>query len=163
MPRPKRNQTAAIAIAVLIALARSIDTSPALAQAGSVGGTIGNANKSVSGEELTPSHHHVRQLGRRGERHRTARQGGSACTKFIGLWKGALGGDMVFKPDGTVVGVQPTDSGSWSCKDEQLNVTWRSSEIDSCALSADGASQTCKNTFGYSFIRTRESGSLVLP
>lgn len=166
MPRRKDRvancaATVAVAVAVVVGLAHL--ASPTLAQAGSTGGTIGNADKSVSGGEVIRSRHHVRQVERRSERHEMVRGKDTVCVKFIGLWRGALGGDMIFKPGGIVVGEHPTNSGSWSCRDSQLNVTWRSSEIDSCALSADASLQTCKNAMGYSFVRTRESGSLILP
>jgi hypothetical protein len=129
------------------------NTSLALAQAGSTGGTIGKTDKSVgSGDEAKrpkPTHASVR-------RRETVRS--SSCSKLIGVWKGALGGDLTYKSSGVVLSTVPVNEGRWSCGGTGITVTWtKFNSTDHCTLSSDGMLQTCTNNAGNSFTRSRKS------
>lgn len=144
-----------ISLALVCNLAELVVTNRmALAQTGSIGGTVGKTEKSVSGDEEETRSHPARP-GIKGR----ASVHASACSKLLGVWKGALGGDIIFKSGGVALGTSPRNEGTWSCNDEQLTITWKTlAAIDRCSLSADGTVQTCRhNILGNSFVRTRKT------
>lgn len=147
-----------VLFSICVAALSSLDNAfgqTAVAQAGSTGGTIGKTGKSASGGQGFHGSHVSRK--RRVSVPRSEEHAKSSCAKMIGVWKGALGGDINFEAGGTVVDNHPANEGTWSCKGgDHITVTWRSADVDECTLSADGELQTCKNNSGYSFIRTRE-------
>lgn len=139
--------------ALLIATFTSISTMQlAVAQTGSTGGTIGKTDKALSGgeEEERPARSGI---------NRRERVNAAACSKLLGVWKGALGGDIIFKSGGVAVGTSPKNQGTWTCNDAQLIITWKTlAAIDRCSLSADGTVQTCThNILGNSFVRKRKT------
>ena len=128
---------------------------PAFAQAGSTGGTLGKTDKSVSGGD--EAERSKTSSARPGIGHREAVRA-SACSKLIGVWKGALGGDIIFKSDGAVLSTSPVNEGTWSCDNTEITITWKiNGGVDHCALSSDGMRQRCLNNLGYAFTRTRKS------
>jgi hypothetical protein len=70
-----------VAIALIAAAMSVPPVGAAFAQAGSIGGTVGNRDKSISGGEEEPRHHAVRKPPRR--REQAARLG-----SFDGSWAG---------------------------------------------------------------------------
>lgn len=143
-------RTRLIGIAVLFACANG---SFALAQAGSTGGTVGRTGKSVAGEDEAKRPKPARSNVRRREIVRT-----SSCSKLIGVWKGALGGDITYKSGGVVLSTVPVNEGRWSCGGTGITVTWmKFHSADHCTLSSDGMLQTCMNNSGNSFTRSRKS------
>jgi len=109
-----------IGIAVLLALfAVCANGSLALARAGSTGGTIGKTGKSIAGGDEARRQQPVRSAVRHRE---TARA--SSCSRSIGVWRGALGGDITYRSGGTVLGTIPANEGTWSCGSNGVSVTW---------------------------------------
>jgi len=81
----------------------------------------------------------------------------SNCAKSIGIWKGAMGGEITLRPGGTALSTFPQNEGTWSCNNAQVIVSWKIiAAIDRCTLSADGMTQSCTNSFGGVFTRTRK-------
>lgn len=141
-----------IAGTLVIALSAA-GASVAFAQAGSTGGTLGKTDKSISGGDEAKRPQRVRSTAKHRETPRV-----SACSKLIGVWKGALGGDIIYKPGGTVSGTIPVNEGTWSCGNAGVTVTWtKVPSADHCTLSSDGTLQTCTNNRGNSFTRSRKS------
>ena len=143
-----------IGIAVLFAwLEVGANGSLALAQAGSTGGTIGKTGKSVAGGDEAKRPKPARSTVRRRETVRA-----SSCSKLLGVWKGALGGDIIYKSSGAVLGTLTVNEGTWSCGNTGITVTWtKIPSADHCRLSSDGMLQTCTNNSGRSFTRSRKS------
>jgi hypothetical protein len=143
-----------VGIAILLAwLAVCANGSSALAQAGSTGGSIGKTGKSATGEDEAKHS----QPARSAVRHREAVRV-STCSKLIGVWKGALGGDITYKPGGAVLGTIPVNEGTWSCGSTGITVTWtKIRSVDHCTISSSGMLQSCSNDRGNSFTRTRKS------
>ena len=128
----------------------------ALAQAGSVGGAIGKTGKSSSGSDEGEERASGQSQHGRTPNHREP----GGCTKVIGVWKGAMGGDIIYKAGGTAVCTSPANEGTWSCSGGRLTVSWtKLVAVDQCSLSADGNEQACTNSLGFSFKRTRKSGN----
>jgi hypothetical protein len=143
-----------IGIAVLLALFEPCAIgSLALAQAGSTGGTLGKTDKSVAGGDEARR----QQPARSAVRHREPARA-SSCSRLIGVWRGALGGDITYRPGGTVLGTVPANEGTWSCGSNGVSVTWtKIPSADHCTLSSNGMLQNCTNNSGNSFTRSRKS------
>jgi hypothetical protein len=139
--------TAALGIALWVAGA-----SFALAQAGSTGGTLGNTDKSISGERREEPA--ARPRAREPKSH-TARkaEAGSSCGRIAGSWR--WGSAMIaIKADGTAqhaVG----GSGTWTCNGGQYVFTWSNGITDRVTLSVDGNSLSWSNNLGWTGSGTR--------
>jgi hypothetical protein len=112
----------------------------ALAQAGSVGGTLGKTDKSMSGEAPPQP---PPQSVRRTARHTTASRsnnGTGSCSKFVGAWEWTHIGiiTVVFKSDGTS-DASNGYTGSWGCNNGILNVTWNNGMTFRLTISPDGS------------------------
>jgi hypothetical protein len=149
--RRKRRLTAT---AVLLALLEVwANGSLALAQTGSTGGSIGKTGKSVTGGDEPERSYPARSTARHRETVRV-----STCSKLLGVWKGALGGDITYKSGGAVTSTIPVNEGRWSCGNTGIIVTWtKIPSADHCTLSSNGMLQTCTNNAGNSFVRSRKS------
>ena len=128
----------------IVTLATSLlvcaEASSALAQAGSVGGTIGKRDKSISGgEEDRPR---AAQLPKRPAAKMQEAQSGRSCDRIVGTWSWYLGlTDSVFHKDGTALHPASGTPGKWSCAGNSVNVVWGSgseARTDRMTLSADG-------------------------
>jgi len=117
-------------------------TSPALAQAGSVGGSIGKQDKSISGGEEA-GRPRASSLPKRSAA-KTETQSARSCNRIVGTWSWYLGiTDSVFHKDGTALHPQSGTPGKWSCAGNTVNVVWGSggeTRTDRMTLSADGNS-----------------------
>jgi len=127
-----RRASIGIALLVLTHLV-SANASSALAQSGSVGGTIGKQDKSVSGgeEQRTP----------RPKPASTATPKNDPCQKVVGSWSWIVAGmtdRATFLPNHTGTHTQG-GNGEWSCSGGQYQVTWTLNRTDRFTLSADGA------------------------
>jgi hypothetical protein len=124
----------------------------AFAQAGSTGGTLGNTDKSISGdrrEEPSP-----RQKPQEPKPHAARKADtGSSCAKIAGSWKW---GDIIIaiKSDGTAHHAI-AGSGTWTCNDRQYVFSWSNGITDHVTLSADGNSLSGSNNLGWTFSGTR--------
>jgi hypothetical protein len=117
---------------------------PAMAQAGSTGGTVGKQDKSVSGGEEGPDARHTEKKS-----HRAVAPKVSAfkCPNLTGTWNtwaaGMFGkGDATFNSDGTAMHGSGIP-GKWGCEDGHLFIRWaidgRPGEVK---LSRDGKKVT---------------------
>lgn len=138
---------------------------PGLAQAGSTGGTVGKTDKSLSGSEpVEPEPQPKKEKppprpakSRDATTESGAKQRQASCTRLSGVWSAAMGGQIIFGSGGSVSHTLTHNKGTWSCSKGQFTVTWKSGTVDRCSLSSDGMTQTCTNSIGGSFTRTRLS------
>ena len=145
-----RRQGRVTAIAMLgLSLAIFEANSPALAQSGSAGGSVGPSEKTLSGErsaaEPAASGPHRPTPARRTEpEHRTpaavpkeVAAGSSRCQMLLGSWSFSNGVGVMFKPGG---GLSSTtgDGGTWSCDNGMVAAHWPH-WTDHYLVSSDGA------------------------
>jgi hypothetical protein len=147
---------AIVGMLVTALMAASIHAT-AFARAGSTGGTLGNTDKSISGERREePS---PRQKPREPKPHAAPKtdapnkRASSSCGKIAGSWK--WGGVMIaIKIDGTAqhaIG----GGGTWTCNDRQYVFSWSNGITDHVTLSADGNSLSGSNNLGWTFSGAR--------
>jgi len=111
--------------------ARPASSSILLAQAGSVGGTLGKKDKSVSGdigESQPPAKRKPVHRAMSEDSADTARKTGKKCPNIVGVWNswasGLFGqGDTVFKQDGTATH-RSGIPGVWKCDNGKLMISW---------------------------------------
>ncbi len=142
--------------------------SPALAQAGSIGGTIGKRDKSVSGGEEEQTKNATRPgIVRRTRDRRTSASrslityaSGPPCAHVAGVWTYPHG-DATFKPDGSIVSAG-TNGANWSCSDGHVTVVWKggSGFVDQLTLSTDGTHLVSLNNYGFPHNLLRKSSNL---
>ncbi len=106
-----------------------------LAQAGSVGGSIGKQGKSVSGNQdappqaaPAPRRKAVRAVEPDDETEKPARTGKKGCSNIVGTWNswasGLFGqGDTVFRGDGTATH-RSGIPGVWKCEGDKIRMSW---------------------------------------
>jgi hypothetical protein len=140
-----------VAVALGITLSAA-GASCAMAQAGSTGGTLGNTDKSISGERREEP---AAQPRAREPKSHTARkaEAGSSCGRIAGSWKWGSA-TIAIKADGTAqhaVG----GSGTWTCNGGQYVFTWSNGITDRVTLSVDGNSLSWSNNLGWTGSGTR--------
>jgi hypothetical protein len=142
-------QGRAAAIVMLCLFAGLESNSPALAQSGSVGGSVGPSEKTLSGERsavepAAPAPHRPTPARRAEPEHRApaaapkeAAAGSSRCRMLVGNWSFSNGVGVVFKPGG---GLSSTtgDGGTWSCDNGMVAAHWPH-WTDHYLVSSDGA------------------------
>jgi hypothetical protein len=130
--------TAALGIALWASLA-----SGAFAQAGSTGGTLGNTDKSISGErrEEPPTHQKSREreppAARKASQGAPVARNASACGRIVGTWKWFNDVGVVFKPNGAGEATNGTTA-TWVCDGGIYKVTWSAGNVDRITIAADG-------------------------
>ena len=121
-------------------------------QPGSTGGSIGKADKSISGGGEPSSPHRAVPS----TRSRSGNPGGeekphkvsSGCGRIVGAWRWALAQTITFGADGSTESSRG-DSGNWTCENGRIVARWKSGYIDSIMLSADGTELSfTNNVFG---------------
>ena len=138
--------TAIVMLGLLLATLEA--TSSALAQSGSVGGSVGPSEKTLSGERsaaepAAPAPHHPIPARRTEPEHRApappkeAAAGSSRCQMLLGSWSFSNGVGVMFKPGG---GLSSTtgDGGTWSCDNGMVAAHWPH-WTDHYLVSSDGA------------------------
>jgi hypothetical protein len=136
---------ASIAFALLLALSHLVfaNTSSVSAQAGSIGGTVGKQDKSISGDEEADRPRAAPHLKRPASRAPEASSGHS-CRKIVGTWSWYLGvSDSAFYNDGTARHSTSGATGKWTCAGGTVNVVWSyegTVRTDRITLSQDGNS-----------------------
>ena len=105
---------------------------PALAQAGSVGGTIGKQDKSISGGE-EPDRPRTAPVPRRsaGKTQETP-----PCKALVGAWTFSNGIGVVFKAGGNLLSTN-NDAGRWTCEGGMVAAHWQK-WTDHYVISSDG-------------------------
>lgn len=115
----------------------------ALGQAGSIGGTVGNANKSISGgqESEAPAHAKARTT-----RHASASGGQtgsvSSCGNIVGTWSWPNGSEMAFYKNGTAGTSGLPPGGTWKCVDGTVYASFANGGKDEYTVGPDGNSLT---------------------
>jgi hypothetical protein len=141
------------AATMLIALAGA-----AIAQAGSTGGTLGNTDKSISGErrEEPSSERKSRERVTHTPKRGNAENG--PCQKVVGSWSWVVIGvtdHATFFADHTAIHTQG-GAGHWSCSDGQYQVTWtRTNLTDHFTVSSDGSTLSGTSSIGTALLATR--------
>jgi hypothetical protein len=114
-------------------------------QPGSIGGTIGQRDKSVSGgEERIESHRPPLSPNPRNavaDKKRPENAKNAACMKIVGTWNWVLGGTRIFLPTGRV----PSDDrggGTWTCSGDNYVFKYADGSEDRLKLSPDGDSMS---------------------
>jgi hypothetical protein len=122
---------------------------PALAQAGSTGGTVGKQDKSASGgEELAAP----KSLAHKSASAPAAgKPKSSGCGNVAAAYKWP-GGMVVVKADGTTTHSLGFD-GKWTCANGQVTIVWTNGYIDHFTPTAGGFSAV--NNFGTQFEAVR--------
>jgi hypothetical protein len=110
---------------------------PAMAQAGSTGGTVGKQDKSVSGSEepVTPKTRSHKAASPPTE----AKSKSSGCGKVAGTYKWLLGTINVMKADGTTT-LSNGPQGTWTCSNGQVTIVWNNGATDRLTPTSSGFS-----------------------
>jgi hypothetical protein len=135
---------AIIGIAVLaLSHVAFANLSSALAQAGSIGGTIGKQDKSISGSEQADRPRaapHPKQPAAKAQE----TSPGHFCGRIVGRWSWYLGvSESVFHKDGTALHPASGTAGKWTCAGNTVNVVWGNggaARTDRITVSQDGNS-----------------------
>jgi hypothetical protein len=123
---------------------------PAMAQAGSTGGTVGKQDKSASGgEEPAKPKSHSHKLASRPAADKSKSSG---CGNVAGTYKWVLGTSTVIKADGTAAH-STGPQGKWTCTDGQVVIVWNNGYIDRLTPTPSGFSAV--NNFGMQFEAVR--------
>jgi hypothetical protein len=134
----KRRASIGIVLLALLAFGFA-NPSSALAQAGSIGGTIGKQDKSISGSEEAPrATSHPKRLAARTQQ----TSSGRSCGRIVGTWSWYLGVSVsVFHKDGTALHPASGTPGKWTCTGDTVSVVWGNggaSRTDRITLSQEG-------------------------
>jgi hypothetical protein len=133
----KRGKPLGIAMLSLLLAAFANDLS-VLAQSGSTGGTIGNIDKSLSGE--SPTEPRVPARPREGrttvQSSEKSASGSLPCQKLLGAWTFSNGIGVVFKAGGDMSATN-SGVGRWTCDGGMVAAHW-SSWTDHYVISSDG-------------------------
>jgi hypothetical protein len=131
-----------LGVAFVVAMFTQVDamTSSAVAQAGSIGGTLGKTDKSASGgdEQIDSSVAHRRRPPARHSA-MTERSTVGSCQGIVGTWKWPLGHDWVFDQNGSTHSTRGY-TGNWRCDGGAVVINWSSGEIDHLTIAQDGHS-----------------------
>jgi hypothetical protein len=116
---------------------------PAVAQAGSMGGTVGKQDKSASGGEepaAPKSRSHKLASPPTAEKSKS-----SGCGNIVGTYKWILGTTTVIKADGTTAH-STGPQGTWTCASGQVTIVWNNGYIDHLTPTPTGVSVLTTNT-----------------
>jgi hypothetical protein len=132
-------------------------------QPGSVGGTIGKQDKSISGGEETDRPRAAPHPKRAAANSHETSSGGS-CSRIVGTWSWGYGlSEMVFGQNGTVrqnVSGKKVNNGTWTCSGTVVTSVFATGDRDRIVLSNDGNSASVTTTWagGLSFNVSRRGG-----
>ncbi|MGA8612432.1 MAG: hypothetical protein WB760_12045 [Xanthobacteraceae bacterium] len=144
-----RTQLFVLAIATPIYCFAQVNP-PAMAQAGSTGGTVGKQDKSVSGsEEPAKAKSQPHKLASRSAADKSKSSG---CGNVVGTYKWLLGTTTVIKADGTTT-VSSGPQGKWTCASGQVTIVWNNGATDHLTPTPGGFSAV--NNFGIQFDAVR--------
>jgi hypothetical protein len=118
-----------LASAVIAAALSCASAGTAAAQAGSVGGTIGKQDKSISGNERAPHPARSQRQGRNKPSPASGRSSQASCRSIAGTWASWASGiygkkDTKINADGTLE--HRTSKGTWSCTAGEYIHVWDS-------------------------------------
>jgi hypothetical protein len=131
------------------------NVSSALAQAGSIGGTIGKQDKSISGGVDAET----RRAAPPPKRSATKAQDTSSdhsCTRIVGNWTWYLGlTETVFNQGGTARNSGGA-TGTLTCTGGTVVAKWSNGYVDRMSISNDGDSLSITNNLGVTWAATRK-------
>jgi hypothetical protein len=129
---------------VLLALSHAglANLSAAFAQAGSIGGSVGKQDKTISGSEEADRPRaapHPKPPAAKPQESAS----GHSCNRIVGRWSWYLGvSDSVFHKDGTALHPASGTPGKWTCAGDTVSVVWATgatSRTDRITLLPDGS------------------------
>jgi hypothetical protein len=126
-----RGQSFALAVATLI-YCFALAGTPAIAQAGSTGGTVGKQDKSISGSEepAKPKSRPHKAASAPAE----GKSKSSGCGNVVGTYKWYLGmTSTAIDSDGTTTnsyGGNRANRGNWTCDNGQVTIVWKNGYVD---------------------------------
>jgi hypothetical protein len=126
----------------------------AFAQAGSTGGTLGQTDKSVSGQRNTEPEQPPTRASRGAHRPTAEKSPAISCQKVLGTWDWFVGPSVTFKEDGT--GGNGIFTFTWTCSSGNYVLTWSHGYTDRIKLSADGKNLDGKNQNGTHIFASRQ-------
>jgi hypothetical protein len=117
------------------------DLSPSAAQSGSIGGSVGKLDKSISGsEEAEPPR--AASQPKRAAAKKPENASNHGCGRIVGRWSWYLGvSDSVFRKDGTAFHPASGTNGRWTCAGDTVSVVWATGgtgRTDRITVSQDG-------------------------
>ena len=120
-----RMQLFGLAIATTIVFFAQIN-SPAMAQAGSTGGTIGKQDKTLSGseEQAEPKSKPRKSVSRVVAN----KPKSSSCGGAAGTYKWYMGTTTIIRANGTATNL--ANSGNWTCANGRITIAWVSGHVD---------------------------------
>jgi hypothetical protein len=129
-------------------------------QSGSVGGTVGKQDKSISGgsEEDRPRE---APHSKRPATNSRETSSGTACSRIVGTWSWGYGvTEMTFRQNGTVRQSISGNKGTWTCSGTVVTSVFASGDRDRITISKDGNGASVTTTWagGHTFTVTRRSG-----
>jgi hypothetical protein len=127
----------------------------AFAQAGSTGGTLGNTDKSISGDReqprqpVQPRQPHAAPQARASQKEQETKH--TSCRDIVGRWSWVVGTVTTFNGDGTATN-NAGFAAKWICADGVVVVTWNHGVTNKVEIAKDRNSLTID---GGSFTSTR--------
>jgi hypothetical protein len=122
----------------------------ACAQAGSTGGTLGNTDKSISGERREEPTAPKSQTHRSAPPPAAAKSSG--CGNAVGVYKGFSGITAVIKSGGTATLANGTQ-GNWTCANGQVTIVWNNGFTDHLTPKPGGFSAVNNVGWQFEFVR----------
>jgi hypothetical protein len=124
----------------------------AVGQAGSIGGTVGKTDKSISGDE--PEQRQIPV-----QRPNVEKSTANSCHRIVGTWSWhsnpLMNLEAVFRRDGSNSGAGGF-TGHWSCAGTKVTATWSNGAVDTISISSDGNGLAIQNNWGASFTAERK-------
>jgi len=129
----------------------------AQSQPGSIGGMIGNTDKSISGsrEPNRPESRQQKPDERRSGR-APVQSPETGCQKAVGTWKHEKGGNWTFRAGGSVQ-LEDGSGGNWRCEGGIVKLTWTRGHplfvgtTDRVVVGQDGTHMSTTNYLGFTF------------
>jgi hypothetical protein len=148
---------------VLLAHAGLANWSAAFAQAGSIGGSVGKQDKTLSGSEEA-DRPRAAPLPKQPAAKPHESASGHFCNRIVGRWSWYLGvSDSVFHRDGSALHPASGTPGKWTCTGDTVSVVWGTggtNRTDRITLLPDGNSIFVDSPWGggIKFTGTRRGG-----
>jgi hypothetical protein len=135
----------ALACAAIALVTIAVSGPTAFGQAGSTGGTLGNTDKSISGERREEPTAPKSRPHRSASAPAEGTSKSSGCGNVVGTYKWVLGGTTVIKANGTTTH-STGPQGKWTCANGQVTIVWNNGFIDHLTPTPSGFSVLTTNT-----------------
>jgi hypothetical protein len=124
----------------------------AFAQAGSTGGTLGNTDKSISGDRREEPAAPKSQAHRSASAPAKAKTKSSGCGNVVGAYQWAVG-IGVLKSGGVATSSVPGVQGTWTCTNGQVTVIWNNGYTDHLTPTPNGFSAVNSGGIHFDVVR----------